>query len=65
VIRSAPLAVRRLFPGVYLRHKNLLLAKTHHLYKTSPGLSSGGHRFSPQLTIPTARTLLRAPTSAA
>jgi hypothetical protein len=47
-----------------LRHKNLLLAKTHHLYKTSRGLSSRGHRFSPQLTIPTAGALLRPPQAA-
>src|SRR5262245_60063943 len=54
-----PLAVRRLFPGVYLRHKNLLLATTHHLYKTSLSLSSRGYGFSPQLTMPTAGALLR------
>src|SRR4029453_11549785 len=48
-----PLAVRRLFPGVYLRHGNLLLATTCHLYRISPGLSSLQMGFSPQPTVRT------------
>src|SRR5262245_24671865 len=35
-----PLAVRRLLPWIHLRHGNLLLGKTHHLYRIFSKLSS-------------------------